>query len=108
MKVLHRDEVSGLCGKQGHLLSILSTQINNTGLQKRSLRDRNQKCSWQRILNMKAHKENVLCCGLQEKTHGIVFQFLTLFLTVLLDYANKKTPLPPLILFLCLLNFFSS
>lgn len=57
---------------------------------------------------MKAHKENVLCCGLQEKTHGIVFQFLPLFLTVLLDYANKKTPLPLLILFLCLLNFFSS
>lgn len=39
---------------------------------------------------MKAHKENVLRCGLQEKTHGIVFQFLSLFLTVLLDDANKK------------------
>lgn len=54
------------------------------------------------------------CSGLwaEEKAHSIVFQFLSLFLTVLLDYANKKKkkkpPLPPLILFLCLLNFFSS
>lgn len=43
---------------------------------------------------MKAHKENVLCCGLQEKTQGIVFQFLPLFLTVRLDYANKKNTTP--------------
>lgn len=51
-------------------------------------------------------KISTLCCGIQEKTQSIVFQFLDLFLTALLDYASRKTPLPPLILFLCLLNFF--
>lgn len=65
MRVLRRDEVPGLPGDEDRMLGIRKKILTvwhpdkKTGLQGRSLRDRNQKCSRRRILNIKARKENV-------------------------------------------------
>lgn len=92
MKVLPRDEVSGLHGKQGYMLG--SPRGKHPNKQHWPARKVSEGQEPKVLMAKDIEHEGTQrkCSGLwaEEKAHSIVFQFLSLFLTVLLDYANKK------------------